>query len=158
MANRSVSSLSTSYRIAGDKGKRMIELDKNNRLTRSGTTALKILTVDDEPAMAACLSFILRSPRYELTSARNGKEALARLSAAATPYDVVITDNQMPVLSGVELVGALRERGFGGTIMVLSGALTPENRDAFTQMKVDAIFQKPFDIYELQSRLNLLVA
>jgi DNA-binding response OmpR family regulator len=119
---------------------------------------LKILAVDDEPSIAACLSFIFKRPRFELTSARNGNDALARLSAAATPYDVVITDNQMPQLSGVELVRALRERSFGGKIMVLSGHLTPENREAFTQMNVDAILDKPFDNYELRNRLELLVA
>lgn len=127
-------------------------------LSPSTGTVLKILAVDDEPSIAACLSFIFRGPRFELTRARNGKDALARLSAAAAPYDVVITDNQMPQLSGVELVRALRERSFGGKIIVLSGHLTPENRDAFTQMNVDTILDKPFDNYELRNRLELLVA
>ena len=136
----------------------MIALAKNDRLPRSAKRVLKILTVDDEPAMAACLSAIFRGPRYELTSARNGREALARISAAAAPYDVVITDNQMPQLSGVELVRALRERSFAGKIMVLSGELTPECRDAFTEMKVDAILDKPFDTHELRNRLELLAA
>ena len=136
----------------------MIALAKDSRLTRSARRVLKILTVDDEPAIAACLSFIFKSPRYQLTSARNGREALARLSAAEEPYDIIITDNQMPQLSGVELVRELRERDFHGKIMVLSGALTSESRDAFTQMRVDAILDKPFDNYELRNRLDLLVA
>jgi CheY-like chemotaxis protein len=136
----------------------VIALEKNNLRARSGRPALKILAVDDEPAIAACLSFIFRGPRYEFTSARNGREALARLSAAAAPYDVVITDNQMPQLSGIELVRALRERRFGGKIVVLSAHLTAENRDAFAEMKVDAILDKPFDNYELRNRLDLLVA
>jgi DNA-binding response OmpR family regulator len=127
-------------------------------LSPSPRIVLKILSVDDEPSIAACLSFIFKRPRFELTSARNGNDALARLSAAPAPYDVVITDNQMPQLSGVELVRALRERSFRGKIMVLSGNLTPENRDAFTQMNVDAIVEKPFDNYELRNRLELLVA
>ncbi len=136
----------------------MIASAEKRRQTQSRGMALKILTVDDEPAIAACLSFIFRGPRYELTSARNGKDALARLSAAEEPYDVVITDNQMPQLSGLELVRALRERSFGGKIMVLSGHLTAENREAFRQMNVDAILEKPFDNYDLRSRLELLVA
>jgi two-component system OmpR family response regulator len=136
----------------------MIALAKDDRVSRSARRVLKILTVDDEPAIAACLSFIFKSPRYQLTSARNGREALARLSTAEEPYDIIITDNQMPQLSGVELVRALRERDFAGKIMVLSGQLAPESRDAFTQMRVDAILDKPFDNYELRNRLELLVA
>jgi CheY-like chemotaxis protein len=158
MANRPINSSSASDPISEGRRERVIAVEKDNLLQRSGRTALKILAVDDEPAIAACLSFIFRGPRYELTSARNGREALARLSAAAAPYDVVITDNQMPQLSGVELVRALREQHFGGKIMVLSGPLTPENLDAFAEMKVDAILDKPFDNYELRNRLDLLVA
>jgi len=158
MANRPVNSSSASDPNSEGRRERVIAFEKDNLLRRSGRTALKILAVDDEPAIAACLSFIFRGPRYELTSARNGREALAQLSAAAAPYDVVITDNQMPQLSGVELVRALRERRFGGKIIVLSGRLTPENLDAFAEMKVDAILDKPFDNYELRNRLDLLVA
>lgn len=73
---------------------------------------LKILAVDDEPAIGASLFFIFERPRYELTSARNGNDALARLSSDPSPYDVIITDNEMPHLSGVELVRELRQRSF----------------------------------------------
>ena len=125
---------------------------------KSPKTALKILTVDDEPSIAACLSLIFERPRYELTSARNGNDALARVSAAHAPYDVVITDNEMPQVSGIQLVRELRERSFRGKIVVLSGDLTNETREAYAQMKVDAILDKPFDNYELRSRLDLLVA
>jgi DNA-binding response OmpR family regulator len=125
---------------------------------KSPRTALRILTVDDEPSIAACLSLIFERPRYELTSARNGNDALARVSAARSPYDVVITDNEMPQVSGIQLVRELRERSFRGKIVVLSGDLTNETRDAYAQMKVDAILDKPFDNYELRSRLDLLVA
>lgn len=119
---------------------------------------LRILTVDDEPSIAACLSLIFARPRYELTSARNGNDALARLSAAAAPYDVVITDNEMPQVSGIELVRELRERSFPGKIVVLSGDLSNETREAYAQMQVDAILDKPFDNYELRHQLDLLVA
>jgi YesN/AraC family two-component response regulator len=71
---------------------------------------------------------------------------------------VVITDNEMPCVSGVELVRELRERSFRGKIIVLSGYLTNETREAYAQMKVDAILNKPFDNYELRHRLDLLVA
>jgi DNA-binding response OmpR family regulator len=119
---------------------------------------LKILAVDDEPAIGASLSFIFERPRYELTSARNGNDALARLSADPAPYDVIITDNEMPHLSGVELVRALRQRSFRGKIMVLSGHLTDEIRASYEQMKVDVILDKPFDVHELRHTLDLLVA
>lgn len=156
MASRPVPFSSASELLTEGRRERVIVVKKDKLPGRSGRPPLKILAVDDEPAIVACLSFLFRGPRYELTSARNGREALAQL--ANGPFDVVITDNQMPQLSGVELVRALRERQFGGKIIVLSGRLTPENFNAFAEMKVDAILDKPFDNYELQSRLDLLVA
>lgn len=131
---------------------------KTNSAAKNAGTTLRILTVDDEPSIAACLSLIFARPRYELTSARNGNDALARLSAATPPYDVVITDNEMPQVSGIELVRELRERSFPGKIVVLSGDLSNETREAYTQMQVDAILDKPFDNYELRHQLDLLVA
>jgi DNA-binding response OmpR family regulator len=64
----------------------------------------------------------------------------------------------MPHVSGVELVRELRERSFRGKIMVLSAHLTAEIREAYAQMNVDVILDKPFDIYELRKALDLLVA
>jgi CheY-like chemotaxis protein len=144
-------------RVSGNKRESTIASDEKNPPAQLAGTALKILAVDDEPSIVAYLSFIFKRPRYELTSARNGNDALARVSAAPVPYDVIITDNDMPHLSGVGLVRALRERSFGGKIMVLSGDLTAEAREAYSRMKVDAILGKPFDNLELRNRLDLLV-
>ena len=88
---------------------------------------LKIVAVDDEPSIATSMHYIFARPRYELTSACDGDDALAQLSADPAPFDVIITDERMPHLSGVELVRELKERGFRGKIMVLSAHLTPSS-------------------------------
>jgi DNA-binding response OmpR family regulator len=121
-------------------------------------TALKILAVDDEPSIATSMHFIFERPRYDLTSACDANDALAQLSADSAPFDVIITDNNMPHISGVELVRKLRERSFRGKIMVLSAHLTTEIREAYTQMNVDIILDKPFDTHQLRKALDLLVA
>lgn len=120
--------------------------------------ALKILAVDDEPSIATSMHYIFSRPRYELTSACDGNDALSRFSTDSAAYDVIITDNNMPYLTGVELVRRLRERGFQGKIMVLSAYLTPELRAAYAEMNVDVILDKPFNIHDLREKLDLLVA
>ena len=119
---------------------------------------LKILAVDDAPSIATSMHYIFARPRYELTSACDGDDALAQLSADPAPFDVIITDERMPHLSGVELVRELKERGFRGKIMVLSAHLTAELREAYAQMNVDVLLDKPFDIHQLRETLDLLVA
>lgn len=119
---------------------------------------LRILSVDDEPSIAQSMRFIFERPLYELSSAQDGETALARLAEERDPFDVVITDNNMPGVSGVELVRLLRERSFTGKIMVLSAHLSAEVRAAYEEMDVDAMIEKPFSIVALRTRLDQLAA
>ena len=79
---------------------------------------LKILAVDDEPSIAQSMRFIFERPLYELASVQDGEAALARLTVDLNSFDVIITDNNMPGVSGVQLVRQLRERKFAGKIKI----------------------------------------
>jgi DNA-binding response OmpR family regulator len=120
--------------------------------------ALKILTVDDNPSIMQSMRFIFASPRYEVTGAENGEAALANLDANGNIYDVIIADQKMPHLSGLELVRELRKRDFSGKIMILSANLSPELRAAYEQMDVHVMLDKPFDVHELRLALDRLAA
>jgi DNA-binding response OmpR family regulator len=119
---------------------------------------LRILTVDDEPSITHSMRFIFAGPRYEVTGAENGDDALAKLDANSDAYDVIIIDQKMPHLTGVELVAEIRKRGFAGKIMVLSAHLSSEIREAYEQMDVHVLLDKPFNIHELRSVLDNLAA
>jgi DNA-binding response OmpR family regulator len=120
--------------------------------------ALKILTVDDEPSITNSMRFIFAGPRYEVTGAEDGDDALARLGANSGVYDVIIVDQKMPHLTGVELVGEIRSRGLAVKIMVLSAHLSSEIREAYEQMDVHVMLDKPFNINELRSAVDTLAA
>ena len=94
--------------------------------------ALKILAVDDEPSIMHSMRYIFAAPRYEVTGAQDGDDALARLDANSDVYDVIIVDQKMPHLTGVELVQEIRKRGLAGKIMVLSAHLSSEVRETET--------------------------
>ena len=119
-------------------------------------TALKILAVDDNPSITGCMPFIFAAPFYEVTSATDGDDALAKLKAEPNSYDVIIVDQKMPRLNGVELVQGIRERGISGKIVVLSSHLSPEIRDAYERAGVQVIMDKPFDVGKLRSAVNPL--
>jgi DNA-binding response OmpR family regulator len=121
-------------------------------------TALRILAVDNEPSIALSLRYIFAGPRYQLTAVESGSDALATLDAHSDPYDVVIVDQKMPELTGVELVSAIRKRGVTSKIMVLSAQLSAEIREAYERMDVHVMFAKPFDIAELRSAVDCLAA
>jgi two-component system, response regulator, stage 0 sporulation protein F len=117
---------------------------------------LRILAVDNEPSVTLSLRYVFAGPRYELTCVENGKAALARLDANSSLYDVIIVDQKMPHLTGLELVSAIRQRGIPGKIIVISAHLSPEIREAYERMDVRAMFSKPFNVEELLSTVDRL--
>jgi CheY-like chemotaxis protein len=118
--------------------------------------ALKILAVDDNPSITDAMPSIFAAPRYELTTANDGNRALEKLEATPGAFDVIIVDQQMPQLSGVELVREIRERGIPTKIMVLSAHLSSEIREAYEQMGVHVLLSKPFVREELRVAVYLL--
>jgi len=121
-------------------------------------TLLRILAVDNEPSVTLSLKFVFAGPRYEFTCVENGDAALARIDASGAPYDVIIVDQKMPHLTGVELVAALRDRGIDGKIIVVSAHLSSEIREAYARMDVHEMFSKPFDVAALRSAVDRLAA
>ena len=120
-------------------------------------TPLKILTVDDERSITESMRFIFGASRYEVTGTENGAEALAEIDADPERYDVIIIDQKMPKLTGVELVQEIRQRPYAGKIMILSAHLSPDIRSAYEELDVDVMLEKPFDIKELRGMLDQLV-
>jgi DNA-binding response OmpR family regulator len=116
--------------------------------------AFRILAVDDNPSITGSMPFIFAAPVYEVTSATDGDDALAKLETSPNGYDVIIVDQKMPNVSGVELVQRIKERGITGRILVLSAHLSHEIRDAYGRMGVQFLMEKPFDVAKLRSVVN----
>ncbi len=68
----------------------------------------RILVVDDEDILGEMLSDVLSLEGYEVTVVRSGEDALVRLTEG--PYQLVVTDNSMPGMSGLELLAQIRDR------------------------------------------------
>ena len=118
---------------------------------------LKILAVDDEPSVTLSLRYVFAGPGYEVTCVGDGDAALGRLNTVSDPYDVIIVDEKMPNLNGVELVNEIKKRGISGKIIVVAAHLSSETREAFERMDVHEMFSKPFDVAVLRSAVDSLV-
>lgn len=122
------------------------------------TAALRILAVDNEPSVTFSLRHIFNGPRYDLTAVENGDAALSRIDSDSNQYDIIIVDQKMPHMTGLELVSEMRKRGVTSKVMVLSADLSPEVREAYERVDVHLVFPKPFDIGDLRSAIDHLVA
>lgn len=89
-----------------------------------------VLLVDDEPEWITWLSGCLHECAWVIVPASSGAAALTAYDQSAP--DVVIADHKMPGMTGTELAGALRERGFSGPMLLLSASIDPDtNSDCF---------------------------
>lgn len=118
---------------------------------------VRILAVEDETAVAQLLALVLSGSTSRVTNVCNGEEALAKIAIDPKPFEIVITDHNMPRMTGLELVRELRAREFGGKIVVLSAHLTQENVQAYKELGVDLMLSKPFDVDELRRAIDVLV-
>jgi len=70
----------------------------------------RILVVDDDPAIRAILTRALAEEGYDVVAMNDGQAGLDAVTTADTPFDLVVTNNCMPRLSGAEMVTQLRRQ------------------------------------------------
>ena len=117
----------------------------------------QILIVDDfEPGRIA-LRERLQILGYVCQEVSNGLEALEALKT--THFDLVITDNKMPVMTGLEFVQSLAQQppAYKPPIILLTGHPSPSLNDAARQAGARKIFQKPFDDQEFFLEIKNIV-
>jgi DNA-binding response OmpR family regulator len=117
---------------------------------------LRILAVEDETAVAQFLALVLCGPKCKVVTARDGRDALAKIADNPRPFDIVITDHRMPQMCGLELVRELRARNFEGKIAVLSAHLNETVTRDYQEQRVDVMISKPFDIDHLRRAIDAL--
>lgn len=88
-----------------------------------------ILTVDDSPSMRKMVSFTLIGAGYQVVEAVDGVDAFEK--AQTQPFDLVLTDQNMPRLDGLGLTRKLREHPHFKTVPIL--VLTTESSDLMKQ-------------------------
>lgn len=115
---------------------------------------MHILVVDDDQAVRDSLERSLRYSGYEVTTAADGVEALAKLSALRA--DAVIMDVMMPRLDGLETTRMLRASGNDVPILVLTARDAVGDRVDGLDAGGDDYMAKPFALDELLARLRAL--
>jgi len=118
----------------------------------------QILICDDEAAVREVISVVLGMVGYHVETAADGTEALQKIFRDADRYKLVLTDHKMPGIDGLELVKQLRNGGFEGKIIVLSGRIDEEDIAAYTGLGVDGIMHKPFDFSDLRNTVSRVLS
>ena len=124
-----------------------IEEDKTQAATATAQPGLRVLLVDDEPAVRGLLAVYLDTDGHTVETAENGEEGLEK--STCDDFDLILTDRAMPQMSGDQMAAAIRAvkstpiillTGFGDLMRSARGR--PEG--------VDLILRKPVAMSSLR--------
>jgi two-component system response regulator PilR (NtrC family) len=112
----------------------------------------RILVVDDETSIREFLQIMLKRERMDVDLAENGRVAWDKLQNEQ--YDLIISDIQMPEMSGIELLGKVKERDPGASVLMITAFGSTET--AVEAMKLGAFdyLSKPFKIDDVKIRIE----
>jgi len=112
-------------------------------------TAKKVLIADDEIHIVQVIAIKLRNNGFEVLTAENGAEALDMVKTHKP--DLVITDYQMPVMTGVEFIEQLRQIDdvAGTPVIMLTARGFAIDQDRKSQLGIAGCLSKPFSPREV---------
>ena len=119
---------------------------------------MKILIVDDSKAMRMIIMRTLRQAGFSdhtLTEATNGKEALELLQKDR--YDLVLSDWNMPEMSGIELLSHVRSEKLGVQFGFVTSEGTVAMRAQATEAGASFLIAKPFTVESFQQTLRSVI-
>jgi len=112
----------------------------------------RVLVVDDEPAQLELVAGFLRKHGFEVLEAGDGRSALEQFRKA--PFDLILTDQKMPGLSGLALLEAARGITPEVAVIVLTAYGTIETAVAAIKAGATDYLTKPLNLDELLHRIN----
>ena len=108
-----------------------------------------ILYVDDEESLILLMQRLLERQGYRFSGYTDPREALAAVRANPEQFDLVVTDYNMPYLSGLELASALKEMRVDLPIVLASGYITEELRAKAPAAGIRELIYKPNTVDDL---------
>jgi two-component system OmpR family response regulator len=115
----------------------------------------RVLLVDDEDNLRSMLEAALRHMGFDVTTATNGRDALA-LAGTAMP-DIIVLDVMMPDLDGFEVCRRLRSDGVRTPVLFLTARDATEDKVRGLTTGGDDYLVKPFSLEELVARLHAVL-
>lgn len=118
----------------------------------AATTPIRVLIVDDEPAIRRFLRTSLGAQGHHVIEAEDGEPAMEALRR--NPVDVLILDLGLPGTDGFEVIRQLRQQGSTIPVIVLSSRTDERGKVEALDLGADDYLTKPFGVDELHARVR----
>jgi len=116
-------------------------------LARKPKPSHRILVVDDEPDIRRLNAEVLIGSGYHVDAVEDGAVAWDVLQRNS--YDLLVTDNNMPKVSGIKLLKKLHAVRMSMPVILMSGTMPTEELKRHPWLQIDATLLKPYTIAEL---------
>ncbi|KMQ52271.1 transcriptional regulatory protein [Chitinispirillum alkaliphilum] len=128
---------------------------KQNLSRKNYNGRIKLLIVEDEKELLHSIAFILKRQEYKVATSLNAENALDMLGKnKESSFDLIITDIQLPGMSGLEFIDTLRKQGPAVPTMVITAYKGEEILDALAKRDIVHFLIKPFDTSELIAKVK----
>ena len=100
----------------------------------------RILVADDNPTVRGTIAAALEAAGHDVVQAADGGEAAARLDAGG--FDLLVTDLEMPIMDGLDLLQRVRASPRPIPVIMVSGTWTREEKHRAKTLAAAALFEK----------------
>ena len=112
----------------------------------------RILVVDDDPGTCALIVDVLTGDGYTVHARLSGERALELLGQER--FDLVLADIKMPRVSGLDLLGRIRDRGHDTKVIMMTAYASTESAIQALRKGASDYLVKPFSLADLRSRVS----
>jgi DNA-binding response OmpR family regulator len=106
----------------------------------------KILVAEDNQSVCNLIFRVLASEGFDVNIVADGEQAWEELRR--NHYDLLVTDNEMPRLAGLDLITRIREAGMTLPVILASGSVSTEIKLEHPELNIAAVMSKPFNLWE----------
>ena len=123
-----------------------------------GSTAARVLVVDDESLIRWSLAETLAGSGYEVTEARDGASAIQAFASSPGGTDVVLLDLRLPDSGDLRVLAAMRQLSPEVPVIVMTAFGTPELLTEALRLGAFAVIDKPFDMSAIRPLIERALA
>jgi len=120
-----------------------------------GANPTRLLVVEDEEVLNDLLATFIVDEGFQVATALDGRRALEMIETG--DFDAVILDLGLPGLDGKRILAEALARWPDLPMLVLSGYITPDDREGLLKQGASAVLSKPTDLAELASNVRGLL-
>jgi CheY-like chemotaxis protein len=128
--------------------------DSSHETSPQIAETLHVLVVDDSASNRKMLSMILKANDVAHETAENGRIAVDMVKTSPSKYQLILMDNLMPVMNGVEATKELRELGFPNLIVGVTGNVMDDDLAEYMRSGADKVLLKPVNVATIRMLLQ----